>query len=66
MGVAASSMVVFDREHMLQPYAPQNLKEINPKFRDAANPPKWVGMDVWGAAVCYNVAEMQKDRKSVV
>ncbi|MHB1373339.1 MAG: putative 2-aminoethylphosphonate ABC transporter substrate-binding protein [Thauera sp.] len=60
MGVAASSMVVFDRENMLQPYAPQNLKEINPKFRDAANPPKWVGMDVWGAAICYNVAEMQK------
>ena len=35
MGVAASSMVVFDRENMLQPYAPQNLKEINAKFRDA-------------------------------
>ena len=60
MGVAASSMVVFDRENMLQPYAPQNLNEINAKFRDGANPPKWVGMDVWGAAVCYNVAEMQK------
>lgn len=60
MGVAVSSMVVFERENMLQPYAPANLKAINPRFRAAANPPTWVGMDVWGAAICYNVAEMQK------
>lgn len=60
MGVAASSMVVFDREQMLQPYAPANLKAINPRYRDAAAVPSWVGMDVWGAAICYNVAEMQK------
>jgi len=60
MGVAVSSMVVFDRENMLQGYAPVNLKAINPRFRAVANPPTWVGMDVWGAAVCYNVAEMQK------
>ncbi len=60
MGVAASSMVVFEREGMLQPYAPGNLKAINPRFRSAANPPSWVGMDVWGAAICYNVAEAVK------
>lgn len=60
MGVAATSMVVFDREGMLQPYAPSNLKAITPKYRAANNPPSWVGMDVWGAAICYNVAEMQK------
>ncbi len=60
VGVAVSSMVVFERENRLQPYAPANLKAINPRFRAAANPPTWVGMDVWGAAICYNVAEMQK------
>jgi len=60
MGVAVSSMVVFEQENMLQPYAAANLKAINPRFRAAANPPTWVGMDVWGAAICYNVAEMQK------
>lgn len=60
MGVAASSMVVFDREKMLQPYAPANLKALNPRFRSAGATPTWVGMDVWGAAICYNVAEMQK------
>lgn len=60
MGVAASSMVVFEREGMLQPYAPANLKAINPKFRAAGATPTWVGMDVWGAAICYNVAEAAK------
>ena len=60
MGVAATSMVVFDREKMLQPYAPTNLKAINPRYRDSATVPSWVGMDVWGAAICYNVTEMQK------
>ncbi|WP_296493152.1 putative 2-aminoethylphosphonate ABC transporter substrate-binding protein [Rhodoferax sp.] len=60
MGVAVSSMVVFERENMLQAYAPANLKAINPRFRAKANPPTWVGMDVWGAAICYNVTEMLK------
>ena len=60
MGVAASSMVVFDREGLLQPYAPANLKAINPRFRAAGASPTWVGMDVWGAAICYNVAEAVK------
>lgn len=60
MGVAASSMVVFDREGLLQPYAPANLKAINPRFRAAGATPTWVGMDVWGAAICYNVAEAVK------
>ncbi|MBN8487678.1 MAG: putative 2-aminoethylphosphonate ABC transporter substrate-binding protein [Burkholderiales bacterium] len=60
LGVAASSMVVFDREGMLQPYAPANLQAINPRFRAAGSNPAWVGMDVWGAAICYNVAEAVK------
>jgi iron(III) transport system substrate-binding protein len=60
MGVAASSMVVFEREGMLQPYAPANLKAINPRFRASGADPTWVGMDVWGAAICYNVAEAVK------
>lgn len=60
MGVAASSMVVFDREGMLQPHAPANLKEIQPRFRAPGASPTWVGMDVWGAAICYNVVEAQK------
>lgn len=60
MGVAASSMVVFEREGMLQGYAPANLKAISPRYRAPGANPTWVGMDVWGAAICYNVAEAVK------
>lgn len=60
MGVAASSMVVFEKEGMLEGYAPANLKEINPRFKASGNAPTWVGMDVWGAAVCYNTVEAAK------
>jgi iron(III) transport system substrate-binding protein len=60
MGVAATSMAVFDNEGMLQPYAPQGLARIAPEFRDAKNPPAWVGMDVWGATICFNTVEAAK------
>ncbi|MFO1309008.1 MAG: putative 2-aminoethylphosphonate ABC transporter substrate-binding protein [Burkholderiales bacterium] len=60
MGVAATSMGVFDAEGMLVPYAPQGLSRIAPQYRDAKNPPAWVGMDVWGATVCFNTVEAQK------
>lgn len=60
MGVAASSMSVFDREGLLQGYAPANLKAVNPRFTSDGAQPTWVGMNVFGAAICYNVAEAMK------
>jgi len=60
MGVAATSMAIFTNEGMLQPFAPAGLGRIAPQFRDAANPPHWVGMDVWGATICFNTVEAQK------
>jgi iron(III) transport system substrate-binding protein len=60
MGVAATSMGVFDAEGMLQPYAPQGLSRIASQYRDPKNPPAWVGMDVWGATICFNTVEAAK------
>jgi len=60
MGVAATSMAIFATEGMLQPYAPAGLARIAPQFRDPANPPSWVGMDVWGATICFNTVEAAK------
>lgn len=62
MGVAATSMGAFDREGMLAPYAPKNLKEINPMYVAQGKTPAWVGMDVWGATVCYNTVEAEKQK----
>jgi iron(III) transport system substrate-binding protein len=60
MGVAATSMGVFEQEGMLVPYAPQGLSRIAPEYRDPKNPPAWVGMDVWGATICFNTVEAGK------
>ena len=60
MGVAATSMGIFASEGMLEPYAPSGLARISASYREAKNPPAWVGMDVWGATICFNTVEAQK------
>jgi iron(III) transport system substrate-binding protein len=60
MGVAATSLAIFEAEGMLIPYAPAGLARIAPQYRDSRNPPGWVGMDVWGATVCFNTVEAAK------
>ncbi len=59
-GVAASSMALFEQQGMLEPYAPLNLDAIMPQYRDKKTPPAWVGMDVFGAVVCFNTVEAKK------
>lgn len=59
-GLAASSLAILDKEGMLTPYAPANLSKIDARYRSSANPPAWVGMDVWGATICFNTVEAQK------
>lgn len=60
MGVAASSLALLDRNGMLEAYAPKNLAAIRAQYRDAKKVPTWFGMDVWGAAICFNTVEAQK------
>jgi iron(III) transport system substrate-binding protein len=60
MGVAASSLAVLDQEKMLIGYEPKGFAQLNPKFVDGNKPPAWVGMDVWGATVCFNTVEAKK------
>ena len=60
MGLAATSLAIFETEGMLVPYAPAGLNRIAPQYRDPKNPPSWVGMDVWGATICFNTVEAAK------
>jgi iron(III) transport system substrate-binding protein len=60
LGVAASSMEIFKAEGMLAAYEPVGFKALTRRLSDAANPPTWVGMDVFAAVVCYNTVEGQK------
>lgn len=59
-GLAVTSMLLLDKRSLLEPYAPKNLAAIKPAFRDPANPPAWVGMEAWVAAVCFNTVEAAK------
>jgi len=60
MGVAASSLLVLEKEGLLQPYAPKGVEKLNKTYVDDAKVPSWVGMDVWGAAICFNTVEAAK------
>ncbi len=60
MGLAATSLAILAEEGMLEPYAPAGLSRISAQYRDPKNPPSWVGMDVWGATICFNTVEAGK------
>lgn len=60
MGVAGTSLLILEKEGMLQPYAPKDVSKLNARYVDTANPPSWVGMDVWGATICFNTVEAAK------
>ncbi len=59
-GLAVTSMILLDQQGLLVPYAPQDLARIKPDFRDRRDPPRWVGVDAWVAAICFNTIEAQK------
>ena len=59
-GLAATSLLVLKAEDMLQPYRPQGLEKLSPKFYDKDETPSWVGMDAWMASICFNTIEAEK------
>jgi iron(III) transport system substrate-binding protein len=59
-GVAATNMLIFKNAGLLEPYAPKGLERIQPLFRDKANPPAWVGIDIYMSAFCFNTETAKK------
>src|SRR2546422_9501434 len=59
-GLAATSLLVLKPGGLLLPYAPKGVDKLDAQFRDKDNPPAWVGMDAWVAAICFNTVEAQK------
>jgi iron(III) transport system substrate-binding protein len=60
-GVAATNMLQFKQAGLLAPYAPKGLERVQPLFRDKANPPSWVGIDIYMSAFCVNTEVMKKN-----
>lgn len=59
-GLAASSLLLLDKDGMLEPYTPSGLGSLKPKFHSPKTPPTWVGADAWMAALCFNTVEAAK------
>lgn len=59
-GTAATSMIIFDNEGMLEPYSPKGVEEILPQFKDSGDPPTWVGVDAYLTAFCVNKEKAQE------
>jgi iron(III) transport system substrate-binding protein len=59
-GLAVTTVSQLKKRGMLEPHAPANLANIRASFRDPANPPHWVGMEAWVAALCFNTIEAEK------
>ncbi len=59
-GTAATSLVLLETEGMLQGYSPKGVEFIKPQYKDTKSPTVWVGMDVWGSAICFNEVEAKK------
>ena len=59
-GVAATSMMIFQKEDMLVPYKPAGADTILPQFKDTNDPPYWVGDDAYVTAFCVNTTLSQE------
>jgi iron(III) transport system substrate-binding protein len=59
-GTAATSMMIFQEEGMLEPYAPEGVENVLPQFKDSNNPPYWVGVDAYVTAFCVNTMLAQE------
>jgi iron(III) transport system substrate-binding protein len=60
-GLAATSLMLLDKQGMLEGYKPDGYAQIKDEFKDTrSDKPTWVGMDAWASAICFNTVEAQK------
>ena len=59
-GLAATSLLTLDNKNMLEPYAPKGVENIQDKFKDKGDTPKWVGIDVFEAGITVNKEELKR------
>jgi iron(III) transport system substrate-binding protein len=60
VGLAATSIIVFEKEGLLEPYKPTGADALKPVFRDGIEPYTWTGMDGYLGVICYNTVEAGK------
>lgn len=59
--LAATSLMLLDKEGLLAGYEPKGWERIAPRFKDAKQtPPHFVGEALWSSAICVNTVEAKK------
>ncbi|MGU3537345.1 putative 2-aminoethylphosphonate ABC transporter substrate-binding protein [Methylobacterium sp. A54F] len=61
IGLAASSLLMFEKQGLLAAYQPKGADALKASFRDPTPPYSWTGMDAYLGVVCFNTAEAEKD-----
>ncbi len=59
LGLALSSLLMFDEKGLLETYAPAGVDQLREKFRDNRDNKTWAGMDAYVGVVCFNTAEAE-------
>jgi len=62
MGLAASSLLLFEKAGLLETYEPAGASALKEQFRDTKPPYTWTGMDAFIGVICFNTAEAAKDK----
>jgi iron(III) transport system substrate-binding protein len=57
IGLAASSLLMFDKAGLLETYEPKGAANLKPAFRPAKAPYTWTGTAAYLGVVCYNTVE---------
>lgn len=60
LGLAASSLLLFQKEGLLEAYKPAGRDSLKAAFRDSQEPYSWTGMDAFLSVVCFNRLEAEK------
>lgn len=62
LALAATSLLLFEKQGLLETYEPVGAQALKPAFRDTVAPYTWTGSDAFLAVVCFNTVEAAKDK----
>src|SRR4029077_249470 len=60
LGLAVTSLILFEKQGLLETYEPKGADKLRPAFRDTTPPYTWTGMDGFLSALSLNTAEAAK------
>lgn len=60
LGLAATSLLLFEKQNLLEAYTPKGADALKASYRDTAGPYTWTGMDAFLAVACFNTVEGKK------